>query len=282
MDFNARVGILDDEVWHGVVGQHGMAERNMAGEEFLQFCALNQLTAVMNTWYQKEIYFGTWMYPATKALHVLDLVVMRANQRACCKDVQGQIAGLIIGWLGQSSDWVCEYLVEGKRECCPSLYMNFLASREEYRCHLEQKLQEHPHCPDLLAEDNWEMLKSCIVSAAEKTIGRGEKKQPEWFEESAELLIPLIERKNEAHSRALKTNSVAARKEFRHRQREVKRAVDKAREQWNKRVAMEGEKAKKDGRTRWESIRMLQRTHARRKSVRQSAVRKENGEVLMR
>ena len=42
---------------------------------------------------------------------------------------------------------------------------------------------------------------------------------------------------------------------------------------------MEGEKAKKDGRTRWESIQMLQRTHAGRKSVRQSTVRKENEEL---
>ena len=61
-------------------------ERNMAGEEFLQFCAVNQLT-VMNTWFQKkDIYFGMWMHPATKKYHMIDLIVMRAAQRVCCLD----------------------------------------------------------------------------------------------------------------------------------------------------------------------------------------------------
>ena len=55
-------------MWHGTVGGYALDERNAAGEEFLQFCALNQLT-VMNTWFQKEsIYFGTWMHPATKVI----------------------------------------------------------------------------------------------------------------------------------------------------------------------------------------------------------------------
>ena len=52
-DFNARVGVLksDEEEWPGVVGKHGLDERNEVGEEFLQFCVLNQMT-VMNTWFQ--------------------------------------------------------------------------------------------------------------------------------------------------------------------------------------------------------------------------------------
>lgn len=67
-DFNARVGVLKtgDDLWHGVIGKHGIDERNLAGEELLQFCAANELT-VMNTWFQKKdiIFFGTWMYPCS-------------------------------------------------------------------------------------------------------------------------------------------------------------------------------------------------------------------------
>ncbi len=39
------MGVLkpDEEEWRGVVGKHGLDERNEAGEEFLEFCALNQL-----------------------------------------------------------------------------------------------------------------------------------------------------------------------------------------------------------------------------------------------
>ena len=57
-------------------------------------------------------------------------------------------------------------------------------------------------------------MKSCIVSAAEETIGQGKRKQPEWFEENVEELTPLIEMKNKAH-RMLSVNSATTRKEFR-------------------------------------------------------------------
>ena len=50
------------------------------GKEFLEFCALNQFS-IMNTWFQKKkIYQGTWMHPATKKCHMIDFVVMRAEQ----------------------------------------------------------------------------------------------------------------------------------------------------------------------------------------------------------
>ena len=87
--FNVRVGALKpgEEEWRGVVGKHGLDQRNEAGKYFMQFCALNQLT-VMTTWFQKKIYYHTWMHPAAKQFHMIDLVVMRAKQRVCCGDVQ--------------------------------------------------------------------------------------------------------------------------------------------------------------------------------------------------
>ena len=65
----------------------GLNERNEAEEEFMQFCALNQLT-VINTWVQKKsIHYSTWMQPATKLVHMMDLVGVRAEQKVCCTDV---------------------------------------------------------------------------------------------------------------------------------------------------------------------------------------------------
>ena len=49
----------DKGEWCGIIRKHGLDKRNEAGEEFMQFCALNQLTLV-NTWFQKEnIHYGT-------------------------------------------------------------------------------------------------------------------------------------------------------------------------------------------------------------------------------
>jgi len=43
----------------------------------------------MNTCFQKNpIYYGTWMHPATKLHHMIDLIVMKSSQRMCCLDVQ--------------------------------------------------------------------------------------------------------------------------------------------------------------------------------------------------
>ena len=91
--------------------------------------------------------------------------------------------------------------------------------------------------------------------------------------------MALIEKKNKAHSRMLAVNSIAARKEFRHQQRNVKKAVDKAKEEWIRKVALGGEAAKKDGRTQWECISRLQQSHDGRKPARPSAVRKEEGKL---
>ena len=89
-DFNARVGMLDtgNNPWQGVIGKHGLSECNFVGEEFLEFCALNQFS-IMNTWFQKKkIYQGTWTHPATKKCHMIDFVVIKAEQRVVCRDVQ--------------------------------------------------------------------------------------------------------------------------------------------------------------------------------------------------
>ena len=69
------------------MGIHRLEERNEAGEEFLEFCASNQLT-IMNTWFKKkETHLSTWMHPATK-YHMIDFSVMREGQRMFCKDVK--------------------------------------------------------------------------------------------------------------------------------------------------------------------------------------------------
>ena len=88
--------------------------------------------------------------------------------------------------------------------------------------------------------------------------------------------MPLIEAKNEAQNRVLTPCSATTKKEFRYRQRVVKRAVDEAREEWIRKVAVEGERAVK---TRWECIRRLQQAHAGCRLIRPSAVRKESGEL---
>ena len=41
-------------------------------------------------------------------------------------------------------------------------------------------------------EDNWERLKKCIVEAAEECLGRARKRQPDWFLDATDALMPLV------------------------------------------------------------------------------------------
>lgn len=168
---------------------------------------------------------------------------------------------------------------KGEMGCTPFAVHELASSvkRVAYCEKLEQHLQASTNRVENTCKQNWDTLKECIVEAAEEAVGRGRRKHPEWFEESSEALMPLIEAKNWAHQRALHSNTIADRKEFRRHQRLVKRAVDKANEDWICGVAKEAEAAVKDGRTRWERIRRLQQAHAGRRSIKPSAVWKEDG-----
>ena len=74
--------MADGDVWRGVRGRHGVGCCNEVGEKFLEFCAVNQFT-VMSTWIiKKSIHLATWKHPATKQSHMIDYVVMHAEQDA--------------------------------------------------------------------------------------------------------------------------------------------------------------------------------------------------------
>ena len=274
-----------NDLWSGVLGRYGLSERNIAGEELLGFCASNALS-IMNTWFQKrEIHQGTWSHPATKKVYMIDFVMMRADQRVLCRDVK----------VMRGADcWSDHMLVRAKlnvvfkrygksKDKIPKSFavykLNVEAIRNEFCESLAEWLKSKPHVDDGTAEENWEALKACVVAAAEESLGRAGKKQPEWFEANLVSLIPLIDTKNKARAMVLMSNTPANRRGFRQSQRVVKKAVCAAKESWICQVAKEGEAAKKDGRIRWDSIRRLQRVEAGCRPTRPSVVRKEDGSL---
>lgn len=71
----------------------------------------------------------------------------------------------------------------------------------------------------------------------------------------------------QAHNRMLQSSSSMHCKEFGRHQGKLKMAIDNAKEEWIRKVTLEGEKATKDGQTRWKSIRKLQMAHAGRRPI---------------
>ena len=91
------------------------------------------------------------------------------------------------------------------------------------------------------------------------------------------LLSPLLAAKNEAWNRVLQSDSPACRRRFRQCERDVKRVVTKAKEDWIQRTALA---ANDDGRGWWRCVKQLQMVSRGRQPTRTSAVLDENGLLL--
>ena len=88
-------------------------------------------------------------------------------------------------------------------------------------------------------------------------MGRGRKKQPDWFVKAADTLQPLLDVYWKSYE-VLQVDNTVNRRKFRKHQRTVKCAVDAAKEEWISELANIAEKARKDGKQRWTCIRQLQ------------------------
>ena len=140
---------------------------------------------------------------------MIDYIVMLASQRKSCTDVQV---------MRGANCWTDHQMVRAK------VYVYFVHSgrnkkkkqvpfvvqtlcnedkADTYHECLSKRLKETPHNPGMPAEWNWKELKSCIVQTAGSKVGRVRQKQPDWFIESSDTLLPLIEMKNAAQKRML-------------------------------------------------------------------------------
>ena len=132
-----------------------------------------------------------------------DYVVMRAEQRVSCADVQ-----VMRGANCCSDHYTVRVRVkielprqQKKRPSALPFAVHTLRSVEKrctYQQNLDQQLCEQPHTPGRSAEHNWSSMKRCIGSAAEAVVGRGKKKQLDWFLDAADTLLPLLDAKNGA------------------------------------------------------------------------------------
>ena len=268
-DFNARVvasSVSDDHLWRGIWGKYGVGVCNEARERFLEFCAVNYFT-VMNTWFSKKpIHLATLRHPATKEMIMIDYVVMRSEQRMCCTDVRV---------MRGATCWTDHHMIRVKlrvaplwrrrRVPTPPIAVHSLRSKdqqEQYQQILDEHLSAEPHNRENPTDHSWNVLKSCVIYAAEEVVGRGQGRQFEWFLDAADALRPLLEAKHAALNKVLQGNTTANRRAFMRQQRLVKGVVDKAKEEWMGKVADDTERAKRDGHLHWKCIRQLQMAHA--------------------
>ena len=76
VDFNAGVG-RNHDIWHGVIGHHGVGNMNSSGLRLLSLCSELGL-AITNTFLQlRDMHKTSWMHPRSKHWHLIDYVIVR-------------------------------------------------------------------------------------------------------------------------------------------------------------------------------------------------------------
>ena len=74
-DFNVWVGSNHD-IWHGVIGHHGVGIMNSSGLRLLSLCSEFGL-AITNTFFQLcDMHKTSWMHPRSKHWHLIDYVIV--------------------------------------------------------------------------------------------------------------------------------------------------------------------------------------------------------------
>ena len=75
-DFNARVG-RNHDIWHGVIGHHGVGNMNSSGHRLLSLCSELGLAMTNTFFHLRDMHKTFWMHPRSKHWHLIDYVFVR-------------------------------------------------------------------------------------------------------------------------------------------------------------------------------------------------------------
>ena len=211
-DFNARVG-RNHDIWHGVIGHHGVGNMNSSGFRLLSLCSELGL-AITNIFFQfRDMHKTSWMHPRSKHWHLIDYVIVRHRDmnevqitRAMRRAVYSTDHRLIRSTLRLT---VRPPALRQK----PRHKLNVHAAhnkniREELRSAIAQSLYHistttRLNCTFYLTME-WQALSSALLTASQSTLGNMERRHQDWFDDNATDIRSLIQDKNAAHDALLR------------------------------------------------------------------------------
>ena len=211
-DFNARVGINHD-LWHGVIGHHGVGNMNSSGLRLLSLCSELGL-AITNTFFQlRDMHKTSWMHPRSKHWHLIDYVIVRRrdlNEVQITRAMRGSECStdhrLIRSLLRLT-------VIPPARRQKPRHILNVHAAhnqntREELRNAIAQSLSHILTTSTLNCTSNlimeWQALSSDLLIASQSTLGNMERRHQDWFDDNATDIRSHIHDKNAAHNALLR------------------------------------------------------------------------------
>ena len=293
-DFNARVGSRQDgDEWWNVRGPHGIGETNEAGKELLTFLSMNEAT-VCNTWYEKKrIYKATWQHPKTKWWHCIDYAIVKQGYRRWCKDV-----AVVRGAECNTDHHMLRMKLDVRMKAGPRRSQERGCSKGRFdvaklqgasvdeegemtiRGKYQQRVGEGVNRAwdgEGSVEEKWEVMKAALCESAQLLLGRTKRRDPDWFQESIQILKPFLEERNRMYAKWLGSKKESDWRKFLKLRREARRAVREAKNEWFLRKAAEAQRGRHGGKVVWSCIRDMQRGRRGLVPVRVAAVKDEEG-----
>ena len=210
-DFNARVG-RNHDIWHGVIGHHGVCNMNSSGLRLLSLCSEFGL-AITNTFQLCDMHKTSWMHPRSKQWHLIDYVIVRrrdlnevkitrAMRGAECYTDHRLIHSTLRLTVGPPAH---RQQTMHKLDVHAAHNKNI---REELRNTIDQSLSHISTTTTLNCTSNltmeWQALSSALLIASQSTLGNMERRHQDWFDDNATDIRSLIHYKNAAHDALLR------------------------------------------------------------------------------
>ena len=222
-DCNARVG-RNHDIWHGVIGLHGVGNVNSSGLRLLYVYSELGL-AITNTLFQlRDMHKTSWMHPRSKHWHLIDYVIVRRRDLN-----KVQITRAMRGAECSNDHRLIRSILRltvrpPARRQKPRHKLNVHAAhnqniREELRNAIDPSLSHISTTTTLYCTSNltmeWRALSSALVIASQSTLGSMERRHQDWFDNIATDIRSLIHDKNAAHDALLRNpTSLTLRERF--------------------------------------------------------------------
>jgi exonuclease III len=276
-DFNARVG-RDVEVYPGVIGPHGVGDRNNNGQRLLDTCNTHGLCIGGTLFQHKFIHQYTWTSNTTGRVRAqLDHIIINQRWKRSLQDCRtyrgADIASdheLLIGDIkmrlarpkrgGQSKRFAVHKLNNPK-------------IREEYEGEVEKHLKVAR--PEAGVEEDWQIIRDGLVRAAETTLGPPRSGRKEWISIATEELI------DQRRAAKIRRDSVGTRhssEEYRKLDKEVKGSARRDKQEWFNKCAEELEAAAKCNNQR--KVYQLVKKMAGKRTPQPMAMKDKGGNIL--
>ena len=229
-DCNSSVGCNtgnDD----GPLGKNGLSHTNASGLRFFSFLAMHQLKAA-TTWFPKRTY-ATWIHPRSKNPHQIDhfLVsnemfprILNAGQTKQLLDSDHSAIMVTIRVMKRLKRNI------DKRKQLLNLDYSMLLDSDVKQHFLDEVIRLTP--PN--DTPTYSNFATALKSAAESSLPRKIRSQPDWFSEKQDTLLSLINTRNLYMQKVLQRRTRSNSANLRKARKQLKTAILDSKNDWLK------------------------------------------------